>query len=200
MDLINKIKELFTNEVPTENPVEVKLKDVKAQDGSVLRITEDLIVGAKVEVINEDGTLSVPTTPEITLEDGTVILIDENGIITEVKAVDAAPEAGNDKEAVPANKEAEDYSTRFETLEGQVSELFEAVSLLIDLAKSQNSNMDVVKAENTELKKQNQELSKKASAPAANFKKFEQTVEVKIETGKDQLLNRVIQIRESKNK
>lgn len=182
MSLINKIKQLFEAET-----AEVKFADVKTDGGLLLRITGELAIDSTVQQINEDGSLTDLPDGDYTLESGETIAV-LGGKIAEVataeeEAVDAnegemgvetteAPvELAVATDAAPATEETpapaeDDTKKRLDALEAKVIELIDAMNAM-------SGNMEAEKAENVELKKQNEELSKKVAAPAVSFKKFE---------------------------
>lgn len=85
MSLIDKIKELFTEEVAqVETPI--AFVDVKTADGMILRIS-DMAVDATVVEINENGENPVEDGT-YTLEDGNQIVV-VGGLIKEI--IEAAP-------------------------------------------------------------------------------------------------------------
>lgn len=77
--IIEKVKELLFSE---EEVVEQSFLDVKTSEGVVLRVSE-LSEGASVSIISEDGE-NVSGAAEYTLEDGTVVVTNDEGVITSV--------------------------------------------------------------------------------------------------------------------
>jgi len=71
-----------------DEQTEVKAEDVKAQDGTILRIEPAVEVGASVQVIDEAGELIAAPDGQIELEDGKLLSV-EGGIIVEVQGVEA---------------------------------------------------------------------------------------------------------------
>lgn len=204
MNFLKRIEnKLFNKPEETAATEQVNFKDTKLQDGSTVRITEDLIVGAKVEVINEDATLSIPSAGDLTLEDGTIVSVDENGIITEIASPEAEAEEGEEMAAeTPAPVETISKD-EFSALSIKVDELFAAVDMIVKAISGNKNEMSSLENENKDLKAKNEELSKLASAPEVNHKKFERTINVKVDRGntpKNELLEKLIAIRESKEK
>ena len=87
-DILAKLKELF------ELTKKEKFADVKLQDGSILRIDGDLVVGGKVSLISTDGAITPAPEGDLTLEDGSTITV-KSGVIDVITpaapAVDALP-------------------------------------------------------------------------------------------------------------
>jgi len=69
--------------------LQVKLASAKLKDGTVVE-AEEFVPGAALVVVAEDGSKSPAPTGEHTLEDGTVVLVDESGSIVSLKPLEAA--------------------------------------------------------------------------------------------------------------
>jgi hypothetical protein len=110
-EIIEKLKLTFNelvNAQPTSAPI--ALMSTTLVDGTPIEIT-DLVVGGVVTI---DG---VPAPiGEHTLVDGTIIVVGDNGAITEIKVATSAPE-----EVAPA---VEDMSAKFSAFELSTSEKF----------------------------------------------------------------------------
>lgn len=87
--ILDKIKGLFSAE---EAPVEKVFKDAKLVDGTIVRVEgEEFKVGDKLSFITEDGTLVDAKEGMHELEDGTILVVDAESKITEIRAT--TPEA-----------------------------------------------------------------------------------------------------------
>lgn len=106
IEVLERIREVF-NEI--NKPVQpVEMLDAKLQDGTMVQVTE-LAVGGIVTI---EG---VPAPAgEHTLEDGTVIVVGDNGAITEIK-----PKAEIEVEAPEM-----DMSSKFAAFENMTSQKF----------------------------------------------------------------------------
>ena len=86
-EAIEKIKSLFAEDVPTAPiaPVEEKMeaKEYTLEGGTKVLITE-LEPGGVVTVVSEDGSISAAPVGDHKLVDGTVITVDEMGVITAI--------------------------------------------------------------------------------------------------------------------
>jgi hypothetical protein len=93
-EAIDKIKALFTEEVPpVEKPsVEEKMeaKEYTLEGGAKVLITE-LEPGGMVTVVAEDGSISAAPVGDHKLVDGTVITVDELGVITGIVVPSVEP-------------------------------------------------------------------------------------------------------------
>ena len=118
MDLkegIEKLKgliEKFSAEKPAE-PVEVKFKDMKLQDGTtIISIDgEELAIGVPVYVMTPEGRLPAPDG-ELVLEDGTQLTV-KDGLVAEVATPEAeVPEGEVAAEPATVPPAAEDMGTK----------------------------------------------------------------------------------------
>jgi len=66
-----------------EKPVELKFEKVILKDGSEISY-DKLEVGGKVTALDAEGNEG-PKTGDLELEDGTILVVDADGIITEIK-------------------------------------------------------------------------------------------------------------------
>ena len=108
-EIIQSLREAF-NEMVNPTPVqEVKLIEAILKDGTKVEVTE-LAVGGIVTIE------SVPApTGEHELQDGTIIVVGENGAITEIKEMEVAEPPM-----------VEDMGARFSAFENSTSEKFAA--------------------------------------------------------------------------
>jgi hypothetical protein len=69
--------------------LQVKLATAKLKDGTVVE-AEEFVPGAALVVVAEDGSKSPAPAGEHTLEDGTVVLVDDAGSLVSLKPIEAA--------------------------------------------------------------------------------------------------------------
>ena len=91
--IINKVKTLLG--------IEVKLEQMKLENGAVLE-AEVFEVGAEIFVVADEERIAVPVG-EYLVEDGSTIVVAEEGIIGEIKEAGAEEE---EEEEAPATEEA----------------------------------------------------------------------------------------------
>ena len=151
-NVINQIKELLG--------MEVKLATMKLSDGVTILEAEVFEAGAEVFVVAEDQKIALPVG-EYELEDGKILVVSEEGMIAEIKEMEAeeeAPmEAPESEVEVEVEAEAEAPRDIKKTVESIVKETF-------------FSEMEALKLENEELK-----------AKLEMFSKVEPTAEVATE-------------------
>ena len=96
------------NDIKTLLNIEVKLEDMKLENGTVIT-TEALKKGNEVFIVSDDEKVAMPVG-EYILEDGKLLVVEEEGIIGDVRDVSddvpAKEEATEEKEDM---KEKEDY-------------------------------------------------------------------------------------------
>lgn len=150
VELIEMLKNLPSNIALALKPKEViKLGSVKSSDGSVVIEYEGemLTAGAGVFVVAEDGTKVGLPVGEYALEDGTILVVTEDGKVGEVKQAEAPVEENMDApmSEVPNVPSAID----------QVSAIENAIkSIMIKYAEEFDAKLKAVTDSNIELKKQ----------------------------------------------
>jgi hypothetical protein len=151
-NVINQIKELLG--------MEVKLATMKLSDGMTILEAEVFEAGAEVFIVAEDQKIALPVG-EYELEDSKMLVVIEEGIIAEIKEMEAEEEMPiEEPEAeaeVEVEAEAEAPKDIKKTVESIVKETF-------------FSEMEALKIENEELK-----------AKLEMFSKVEPTTEVATE-------------------
>jgi len=132
-NVINQIKELLG--------MEVKLGTMKLSDGVTVLEAEMFEAGAEVFIVAEDQKIALPVG-EYELEDGRILVVMEEGIISEIKDAEMAQEeAPMEQPEVEVEVEAEAEAPKEikKTVESIVKETF-------------FSEMEALKIENEELK------------------------------------------------
>jgi len=138
----------IVNQVKTLLGMEVKLATMKLSDGVTVLEAEMFEAGAEVFVLAEDQKIALPVG-EYELEDGKILVVQQEGIIAEIKEAEVKEEMP-EVEAEPqveVEVEAEaEVSTPKKTVESIIKETFFA-------------EMEKLKAENEELKSKLETLS-----------------------------------------
>jgi hypothetical protein len=109
-EIIKNLKMAFDEML---NQTEQKFMDAMLKDGTKVQVT-DLVVGGIVTIEGQPAPLG-----EHILEDGTTIVLGENGVIMEIKSVDYVEEPV----LVDAKKD-EEMSAKFSAFENSTSEKF----------------------------------------------------------------------------
>lgn len=89
----------LSNEPPAAEPVPVQLAQMKLSDGVTVLEAESFEAGKEVMIVNDDGTKAPAPVGEHTLEDGSVLVITQEGVIDSIKAVEVKDEMPVDMNA-----------------------------------------------------------------------------------------------------
>jgi hypothetical protein len=120
-DMLNKVKEVLGVEL-SEAPVKVELAQAELENGAIIE-SESFSEGAEVFIVTEDEKVALPVG-EYKLVDGETLVVEEEGIIASIGAVEEAPE-----EEVEAEKEDMNYATKEELQE--VKEMVEEIKAIL---------------------------------------------------------------------
>ena len=120
---------------------EVELAQMKLEDGMTVIEADSFDPEMSVMIVTENGNVPLPVG-EYTLEDGRVLVVEQEGIIKEIK--DAMTE-----EEAPDNVPAEAETTEMEEQAPSAKKIVESI-----IKESFFSEMEALKKENTELKAQ----------------------------------------------
>ena len=143
------------NEIKTLLNIEVKLEEMKLENGTVIT-TEALEKGNGVFIVTDDEKVAMPVG-EYILEDGRLLVVEEEGVIADVRdvsdGVPAKEEAGENKKDETEDLEEETIETEVPTeVASEVEAIVEAVVEVIAPV------IEEVKSDVEELKKQYQSL------------------------------------------
>jgi hypothetical protein len=132
---VEKIKEILfssTEEVVVEEVVVDDFTEAKTVDGVILNITAVEKDGV-VEIVSEDGK-EIAAAGEYVMEDGSTIVVGEEGIIMEVKVADEEVEEVEEEmneevveEEVVVEDEANPLEARLEALETLIESKFKSL-------------------------------------------------------------------------
>lgn len=140
---------------------DVELAQMKLEDGMTVIEADSFDPEMAVMIVTENGNVPLPVG-EYTLEDGRILVVEQEGIIKEIK--DAMTE-----EEAPDNVPSEAETTEMETQSAK--KIVESI-----IKESFFSEMDTLKAENTALKAEIEKL--KLSAETEVVEATETVVEV----------------------
>lgn len=163
--MLNKIK-TFLGEETTEtvDQEKVELATAKLDNGTVLE-AEAFEAGNEVFIVTEDERVALPVG-DYTLEDGKMLVVAEEGIISEIKDLD---EEATEEEEVVEQEEDLGYVTKQELAE--VVSMIEEIKSMIE--KKEDMSEEVVEEAEVELseelpKEVKEELSEPAAEPIAH--------------------------------
>ena len=158
-NVIEKIKDVLNlNE-------EVKLEQQALENGTVLE-ADSFEADSEVFIVTEDERVAVPVG-EYQLEDGRILVVAEEGIISEVK--EAGEEEVEEVEAEKEEKEEMAYATKEELAE--VKEMIEEIKAMLepkeDLSSEDLGNLITEELSKHELSEVPQEVQEKLNEAAA---------------------------------
>ena len=164
------------NQVKTLLGVEVKLEQMKLENGTVLE-ADKFEGGNEIFIVTEDERVALPIG-EYVLEDGQTLVIEEEGIIKEMKseneeAKEEEVEAEIEVEAEEEEKEEMGYATKEELAE--VKSMIEEIKAMLEPKEEMSEEPKEEVKEEVELSEVAQEVvneiptevAKELSAPAA---------------------------------
>lgn len=135
---MNKAQQIL-KEVKTLLGMEIKLAQMKLEDGVTIIEAEVFEVGYSVGIVTEEGIVAMPVG-EYALEDGRVLVVTEEGIIGEIKEAEA--EVEEELPAPPAEAE-----TPMAEAQPQAKKIVESI-----VKESFFAEIEQLKAENIALK------------------------------------------------
>ena len=163
------------NQVKTLLGVEVKLEQMKLENGTVLE-AEAFEAGNEVFIVTEDEKVAVPVG-EYELEDGKILVVAEEGLIAEIKEAGEEETPEEEVEAtedvvLEEEKEEMGYATKEELAE--VKSMVEEIKAMLepkeDLSADELGNLvteELCKHEKVELSEVPEEVQAELNEPAA---------------------------------
>ena len=132
-DMITKIKEVLNL------TQEVTLEQMKLENGTILE-ADSFESGEEVFILTEDEKVALPVG-EYQLEDGRSLIIEEVGLIAEIKAEEEKEEEEKEEEEKEAKEEKEEmkYATKEELAE--VKEMIEEIKAMLDPKDKEKEEM-----------------------------------------------------------
>ena len=196
-EMLNQIKTLLN--------IEVKLEETKLENGTIVS-AESFEKGKELFIVTDDEKVAMPVG-EYILEDGRLVVVEEEGIIADVREVsDEVPEKETtedleEKEEVVEEKEMAEVGD-WEGMEKRIQNLEDAIADLKGEVKAEDIQeeemSDDVQAplkSRTVKEEFSQELSEASAKPIKHNPEAETKQKVKVEFGKGQFnttLDRVL--------
>jgi hypothetical protein len=114
-----QVEETQLEEQVEESTEEVKLAQAKLDNGTILE-AEAFEAGNEIFIVTEDERVAVPVG-EYQMEDGQILVVEEEGIIGEIKSAEEEVEAEEDEEMAYVSKE--EFESAVEEIKGMINEL-----------------------------------------------------------------------------
>lgn len=125
------------NQIKTLLGLQVKLEQMTLENGTVIE-ADSFEAGQAVFIVTEDGQVALPVG-DYTLPDGMMLVVTEDGLISEVKEAEApeseSPEVEVEVEA--SAEEAPEFVTKadFESALNEIKSMFSAIALKVEEPK-----------------------------------------------------------------
>jgi len=175
-DMINQIKTLLG--------METKLAQAKLENGTIIE-AEEMAQGNEVFIVTEEERIAMPIG-EYQLEDGQVLIVEEEGIIASVGAAEEAPEEeveASEEVAEEISEELSEESTEEVELEekeemgyatkeelAEVKDMIEEIKAMIE--KKEEMSEDVSEEVQEEVKEELSAVEKVTHNPETEQKKM----------------------------
>ena len=189
--MINNIKTLLN--------IEVKLEEMKLENGTVVE-AESFEKGKELFIKTDDERVAMPVG-EYLLEDGRLVVVEEEGIIADVREVsDEVPAKENEEgEEITSDLEEEKKEEMAYATKEELSSAVEEMKSMIEEIKAMVSPKEEMSDDEVELSKNiKEELSAPAAepikhSPEAESAQVEQKVfaKSKVRTTLDRVLNKL---------
>ena len=156
------------NQVKTLLGVEVKLEQMKLENGTVLE-ADAFADGNEIFIVTEDERVALPIG-EYVLEDGQILVIEEEGIIKEMKSENEEEVAEEEVEVEAEEEEKEEmgYATKEELAE--VKSMIEEIKAMLEPKEEMSEQVEEPKKEELSAEVVNEipeEVKQELSEPAA---------------------------------
>ena len=152
------------NQVKTLLGVEVKLEQMKLENGTVLE-ADAFAEGNEIFIVTEDERVALPVG-EYVLEDGQILVVEEEGIIKEMKSEDE--EAKEEEVEVEAEEEEEKEEMVYATKE-ELAEVKLMIEEIKEMLEPKEEKEEMAEETKEELSAQEipTEVAQELSQPAA---------------------------------
>jgi len=136
-DMLNKVKELVGVELKNDIQEEIKLAQATLENGTVIE-SDDFAVGSEVFIVTEDEKVALPGG-SYTLEDGEILVVEQEGVIASIGAAEEAPAEEEAKEE-ELEEEEMSYATKEELAE--VKSMIEEIKAMIEDKKEMSEDVE----------------------------------------------------------
>jgi Mg2+ and Co2+ transporter CorA len=192
-EMLNQIKTLLN--------ISVKLEETKLENGTVVS-AESFEKGSEIFIVTDDEKVAMPVG-EYLLEDGRLVVVAEEGVIDDVRAVaDEAPAETSDLEETIETEVPEEVATEIaaiiEAVVEVIAPVIEEVKKEVEELKKKFSKFETEEEEVKEEEKE--ELSKVSSKPIKHNPEAKSTQRKQVEFGKGQFTSTLDRVLNKLNK
>lgn len=155
-EILNKIKGIVGVELAEET---VNLAEMKLENGTVL-VAEEFKAGESIFIKSEEEQIALPVG-EYKLENDMILVVKEEGLISEIKEVEAEKEEEEEKEEVEAadHKDEEKEEMRYVTKEEFNKAVDEIKAMIDEMGKHKDEMSEETATEEVKEELQETELS-----------------------------------------
>ena len=163
-EILNKIKGIVGVELAEET---VNLAEMKLENGTVL-VAEEFKAGEAIFIKSEEEQIALPVG-EYKLENDMVLVVKEEGLISEIKEVEAEKEEEEEVEAAELEKEEEKEEMRYVTKEEFTKAVDEIKAMIDKMGKEKEEMSEEIATEEVkeEVKEELQETELSATKEEA---------------------------------
>lgn len=154
----------------SSNETEVKLAEATLENGTVIYTESEVFeVGSVVTVAGEDDVMVPVGAGEHVINDGTIIVTDEAGVITEVKVTEEPAEEQEEEELSDEGKEGEEEKVYAEVSPEEKTAIVAEVMQILEprIAALEEALLKSVEALNSTNKKLTEQVETLSAQPAA---------------------------------
>jgi len=155
-EMLNQIKNVLGIELSAEveevkaEETKVELAQMSLENGTVIE-AEEFAPEKEVFIITEEDKIALPVG-EYSMEDGRILVVEEEGIIKEIKSAEAEEEEAPEVEVEAAEEEEKEemgYVKKEEFAEAmeEVKSMIDEIRVIVDEAKAQEEMAKQVKEE-----------------------------------------------------
>jgi hypothetical protein len=159
-ELVSKIRVMLSND--KQGVVKAKFAEAELVDGTKVTTEGELAVGAVLNVVAEDGTLTPAPTGMHETTEGMLITVGENGIIEAIE--ETTPEAEEVEVEAPVTEELEEVEVSTEAAPGTEAQTEALLSGIAELIAPFTEEIATLKEELTALSAKFQEFSDEPAA------------------------------------
>tara|TARA_Y100000592_G_C5377610_1_gene271772 strand:+ start:179 stop:790 length:612 start_codon:yes stop_codon:yes gene_type:complete len=153
-EILNKIKGIVGVELAEES---VNLAEMKLENGTVL-VAEEFKAGEAIFIKSEDEQIALPVG-EYKLENEMILVVKEEGLISEIKEVEAEKEEEEEVEAAELEKEVDKEEMRYVTKEEFTKAVDEIKLMIEEMGKEKEEMSEETATEEVKEELQETELS-----------------------------------------
>lgn len=120
-EMLKEIKSLLGIELSAETEVKVEFAQMTLENGTVLE-AEEFAAGQEVFIITEEDRIALPVG-EYELEDGRILVIEEAGLIADIKAEEAEVEEEVEAAEEMAYVNKEEFAAAIDEIKAMIEEV-----------------------------------------------------------------------------